>query len=145
MGDRFYLQQLESTGSCPGRTTKRRRKVAWDDEKKQQAIDLYTKQDPTPENSMEIVAEIAEELEETPNGVRMILSKAGVYVKKSPGAGGTKSSNGGGGGRVSKADSQAALTKAIVDVGGEVDEEIISKLTGKACLYLEKVISSINS
>ena len=119
--------------------------MAWDDEKKQQAIDLYTKQEPTPENSMEIVAEIAEELEETPNGVRMILSKAGVYVKKSPGAGGTKSSNGGGGGRVSKADSQAALTKAIVDVGGEIDEEIISKLTGKACLYLEKVISSINS
>jgi transposase-like protein len=147
MGDRFYRQQLEATGSCPGSTTtKRRRKVAWDDEKKQQAIDMYTEQQPTPENSMEIVAEIAEELNESPNGVRMILSKAGVYVKKDPGSrSSSKSSNGNGGGRVSKADAQNALTQAITDAGLEADEEIISKLTGKACVYLTEVITKVNS
>jgi hypothetical protein len=39
---------------------------------------------PTPENSMEIVKAIAEEMGQSPNGVRMILTKAGVYVKKAP-------------------------------------------------------------
>ena len=37
---------------------------------------------------MEIVKDIADEFEESPNGVRMILTKAGVYVKKAPASGG---------------------------------------------------------
>ena len=95
MGDRFYQQQLEATGSYPGfRGTKRRRRVAWTDESKQQAIDLYTEQDPTPETSMEIVKDIADELGESPNGVRMILTRAGVYVKKNPSSGSTGGSTG---------------------------------------------------
>ena len=56
----------------------------WTDETKQEAVDMYTSEEPTPENSMEIVADIAEQLGQTPNGVRMILTKAGVYVKKNP-------------------------------------------------------------
>ena len=52
--------------------------MAWTDEKKEQAVSLYEEQGPTPETSMEIVKEIAEELEESPNGVRMILTRAGV-------------------------------------------------------------------
>ena len=55
--------------------------MAWDDDKKAAVIAAYEEQNPTPENSMEIVKEIADEYEESPNGVRMILSKAGVYVK----------------------------------------------------------------
>lgn len=112
--------------------------MAWDDAKKAQAIDMYQEREPTPENSMEIVAEIAEELGESPNGVRMILSKAGVYVKKEPAAGGsasksktTKST----GTRVSKEDAQAQLVAAIEAAGKEVDSDIISKLTGKAAVY----------
>ena len=54
--------------------------MAWTDESKQQAIDLYTEQDPTPETSMEIVKDIADELGESPNGVRMILTRASVYL-----------------------------------------------------------------
>ena len=42
------------------------------------------------ENSMEIVKSIADELGESPNGVRMILTKAGVYVKKAPASGSAK-------------------------------------------------------
>ena len=63
----------------------------WTDETKQEAVDMYVEESPTPENSMEIVADIAEQLGQTPNGVRMILTKAGVYVKKTPAA---KSSGG---------------------------------------------------
>ena len=38
MGHRFYTQQLEATGTCPGAplTNRRRRKMAWTDESRQQ-------------------------------------------------------------------------------------------------------------
>ena len=82
MGDRFYQQQLEKFGTCVGfKGTKRRRKMAWTDESKEMAVEMYTSADATPETSMEIVKDIAEELNESPNGVRMILTRAGVYVK----------------------------------------------------------------
>ena len=58
--------------------------MAWTDEKKDEAVSLYEEQQPTPETSMEIVKEIADQLDESPNGVRMILTRAGVYVKKAP-------------------------------------------------------------
>ena len=148
MGDRFYTQQLKALGDCPGNKNpnKRSRKVAWDDDKKAQAVSMYEEADPTPETSMEIVKEIAEELEESPNGVRMILTKAGVYVKKTPAASGAKASSGSTGGtRVSKADAIAALSAALSDAGQEVDEEIISKLTGKAAQYFAAVVTAVNS
>jgi transposase-like protein len=144
MGDRFYQQQLEATGSYPGfRGTKRRRKMAWTDESKAQAVELYTEQSPTPETSMEVVKDIAEQLGESPNGVRMILTRAGVYVKKNPSSGG---STGGstGGGRVSKDAMHQELSSAITDAGQEADMDIISKLSGKAAQYLAGVINTVN-
>jgi transposase-like protein len=145
MSERFYLSQLKALGTCPGykQPNKRKRKMAWDDDKKAQAVNLYEEAEPTPETSMEIVKDIAEELDESPNGVRMILTKAGVYVKKTPA---TKSSGGstGGGTRVSKAAAAEALIAALGDAGQEVDEEIIAKLTGKASQYFTKVITAIN-
>ena len=145
MSERFYLSQLKALGTCPGykQPNKRKRKMAWDDDKKAQAVSMYEEAEPTPETSMEIVKDIAEELDESPNGVRMILTKAGVYVKKTPAA---KSSGGstGGGTRVSKAAAAEALIAALGDAGQEVDEEITSKLTGKASQYFTKVITAIN-
>ena len=145
MSERFYLSQLKALGTCPGskQPYKRKRKMAWDDDKKAQAVSMYEEAEPTPETSMEIVKDIAEELDESPNGVRMILTKAGVYVKKTPA---TKSSGGstGGGTRVSKAAAAEALIAALGDAGQEVDEEIIGKLTGKASQYFTKVITAIN-
>lgn len=147
MGDRFYLQQLERLGTCPGYygKPKRKRKMAWDDDKKAAVIAAYEEAGPTPENSMEIVAEIAEEYEESPNGVRMVLTKAGVYVKKAPAAKSASSSGSTGGGRVSKAAAIESLTAAITDAGQEVDEEIVSKLTGKAANYFAGIIAAVNS
>ena len=146
MGDRFYFQQLNALGTCPGAsiTTKRKRKMAWDDDKKAAVIAAYEEAEPTPENSMEIVKDIADEYEESPNGVRMILSKAGVYVKKTPAATGSGTSSGGGS-RVSKVAAQEALISALTDVGAEVDNDIIEKLTGKAAQYFAGVIGAINS
>ena len=143
MGDRFYNEMLDRIGTCPGyRGTTRRRRMARDDAKKADAVEMYTNQEPTPETSMEVVKEIADELSESPNGVRMILTRAGVYVKKAT----TRSSNNStGGGRVSKADAQNTLRDAIQDAGQEVDMSIIDKLTGKAAVYITGIINAINT
>jgi transposase-like protein len=132
MGYLYYTRQLNKTG---------KRKMPWTDESKAEAVELYTEQNPTPETSMEIVKDIADQLGESPNGVRMILTKAGVYVKKTPAA---KSSSGSTGGtRVSKQAAQDALVAAITDVGQDVDEDVVSKLTGKAAQYFTKVLTAV--
>ena len=140
MGERFYKSQLNAIGTCPGiNPSKRRKYMAWTDEEKALVVEKYTSQDPTPENSIEIVEEIAEELNKTVNGVRMILTKAEVYVKKSPAKSTEKK-----GTRISKGEAQTDLTNAIRDAGQEVDEDIISKLTGKAAVYFKNVVEAIN-
>ena len=137
----------DATGWCHGMPehlkNKRRRRMAWTDESKAEAVEMYVEQEPTPETSMEVVKDIADHLGESPNGVRMILTKAGVYVKKSPATGAAKSS-GGGSARVSKADAAEALTSALSDAGQEIDADIIDKLTGKASVYFTGVINNIN-
>lgn len=148
MSDRFYNNQLRATGSCPGYNgkPKRNRKMAWTDEKREQAVELYEAANPTAENSMEIVKSIAEELEESPNGVRTILSKAGVYIKTTPAAkSGGSSTAKSGGTRVNKASAIEDLSNAIRDLGAEVDEEIVGKLTGKAAAYFTQVLNRAGS
>jgi len=146
MGQRFYEQQLKALGDCPGNKNPNRRKrnMAWDDDKKAQAVSMYEDMDPCPETSMEIVKGIADELDESPNGVRMILTKAGVYVKKTPAAKSSSGTTGGGSTRVSKAAAAEALIAILGDAGQDVDEEIISKLTGKASQYFTAIITKIN-
>ena len=113
----------------------------WTDEIKAEVVEAYLGRDPTPENTMEIVVELAEEFDKTPNGVRMILTKAEAYVKKEPAKKTAKA--GTGGTRVNKADAIAALSAVIEGEGGEVDEAILSKLTGKAAVYFTGVIKHI--
>mgnify|MGYP001206743775 CR=1 FL=1 len=116
--------------------------MAWTDEKKAQAVKMYTEADPTPENSVEIVKEVAEALGETTNGVRMILSKAEVYVKQAASA--SKSSTTKDSEdkpkRVSKADSIQALSQLIESEGITPDAEILDKLTGKQAVYFTELL-----
>ena len=146
MGYNFYQRQLDATGNAAGLpfNPNRSRKMPWTDESKAQAIEAYTNEEPTPENSMEIVKSIAEEMGESPNGVRMILTKAGVYVKKTPAAsgGGAKAAPTGGT-RISKAGAQEALTAALTDAGVAIDEDIVSKLTGKAAQYFADALAKV--
>ena len=123
MGDRFYFQQQQ----------RGKRRMAWDDDKKAQAVEMYEAQDPTPETSMDIVKEIADELTASANGFRMSLTIAGVYVKKAQASGNGWASTGGT--RVSKQAAQDPLVAAITDKGLEPDMDIISKMTGKAAQY----------
>jgi transposase-like protein len=118
---------------------------AWTDELKAKVIEMYEQAGPTPESSTEIIKDIAEEIEMSPNGVRMVLVQAGVYVKKDSSASSTKTTktaSGEGAKRVSKEDSIAALKAAIEAKGGPIDDDILGKLTGKAAVYFASVLKA---
>jgi hypothetical protein len=116
----------------------------WTDELKAKVIADYEAAGPTPENSTEIIKDIAEGISMSPNGVRMVLVQAGVYVKKDATAAASKTTKAAGEGskRVSKDDSIAALKAAIEDKGGPIDDDILSKLTGKAAVYFLSVVTA---
>ena len=117
----------------------------WTDELKAKVIEMYEQAGPTPESSTEIIKDIAEEIEASPNGVRMVLVQAGVYVKKDSSAGSaktTKTPSGEGSKRVSKEDSIASLRAAIEAKGGPIDDDILGKLTGKAAVYFASVLKA---
>ena len=106
----------------------------WTDELKAKVIEMYEQAGPTPESSTEIIKDIAEEIEMSPNGVRMVLVQAGVYVKKDSSAGSaktTKTASGEGSKRVSKEDSIAALKAAIEAKGGPIDRTFLANLLAK--------------
>lgn len=114
----------------------------WTEESKAALIKAYTDAEPTPETSAEIVKDLADEIEgATVNGVRIILSRAGVYVKKEPAKAGSSSSTASGEKKESKADSLTRLTTAIKAQGLDADDTIISKMTGKAAAYFADVIT----
>jgi len=116
--------------------------MAWSDETKKAVIDAYLAAKPTAENSTEIVKELAEEYEQSANGVRQVLVQAKVYVKKEAGdAKGGATAKGDKAPRVSKESQIAELKELIEAKGQEADDEVLSKLTGKAAAYLVKVFS----
>lgn len=116
--------------------------ATWTPELKAEVIAKYEAAGPTAETSTEIIKDIAEEIEMSPNGVRMVLVQAGVYVKKEAGAAPTKTSKTAGEGtkRVSKESSIAELRAKIEELGKPVDDDILGKLTGKAAVYFLSVI-----
>lgn len=113
----------------------------WTQEDKDSVIEQYTERNPTEETSLDIVKEIAEEWEKSPNAIRMILQRAGVYIKKDPTAKGATSEKKEG--RVSKQDAIAMLNAKIAEAGVEVDESITEKMTGKAAMYFSSVLDTI--
>lgn len=117
--------------------------MAWSDEDKKKVIKMYEDANPTPETSTEIIKDIAEELDQSPNGIRMVLVQAGVYVKKESATSTKTSTKTEGSKRVSKETSINALRDLIEEKGGPVDDEILEKLTGKAAVYLASVIKAI--
>lgn len=107
-------------------------------------------------NSSQVVEAIVNKLKAgdmpgaTVNGVRMILVKAGVFHKKSATAAGEKSATSTGGEkaagakRVSKADAHQELINLINTIDAAlVDEEVITKLTGKAAQYVSSILVKV--
>jgi transposase-like protein len=116
----------------------------WTDELKAKVVKMYLDADPSPETSTEIIKDIAEEIEASPNGVRMQLVQAKVYVKKEPSTGSKTSgkTTEGGAKRVSKESAIQELREAIESRGAPIDDDILGKLTGKAAVYLLSVIKA---
>ena len=112
----------------------------WDTEFKQEVMDADVERKPTPETTMDIVKELAQKFEKTANGVRMVLTKGGVYVKKEA-AKSTSTSDKPASTRVNKAEAIDNLKKVIADAGKEVDADICDRLTGKAAVYIAGLLS----
>jgi hypothetical protein len=118
----------------------------WTDENKEEVVARYKEEiskhdeDKQGQVSTEICKDLAKEFDKSTNGVRVILSKAGVYVKKttSPKA---ATSAGTGAKRINKAQALDDLKSAISSIDEElIDEEIIGKLTGKAAQYFTSIV-----
>jgi len=112
----------------------------WTDELKAEVAEAYLAENPTPDNTMEIVKRLAEQFEKTTNGVRLILTKQNVYVKKNVKQASASTTTGDKVKRVNKNEAIATLKKAITDGGQEVDDDICDRLTGKAAVYITKLL-----
>ena len=113
----------------------------WTDDLRKQVIKEYEEAEPTPENSMEIVKEISDGLDgSTPNGVRAILSKAEVYIKKDQSASKTTDSKTP---RVNKTEALKNLKDLLETQEIEIDLAIVDKLTGKAAKYFFEALSTL--
>jgi len=117
----------------------------WSEELKAQVVKDYEAANPTPETSTEIVANIAEDIEMTVNGVRAVLVRAGVYVKKTPATGGGSTESKTGSTRVNKADAIKALKEIISNNSLDVEDDIIDKLTGKAAVYFKGLFEGLTT
>ena len=95
-----------------------------------------------PDKTMDIVKELSNEYGLSVNGVRMLLMKASVYIKKAEKAKVTASDKPK---RMSKEAAHAALKDAIEAGGVEANMEVITKLSGVAAQYLASTIISIIS
>lgn len=121
----------------------------WTPEAKDELIAQYvTEIEKFPEaergdHSAEIVKSLSEQFDKTVNGVRIILTKADVYVKKTPTAKAAKSADGSTGTkRVNKAQAIEELKTAIATIDEDlIDEDIVTKLTGKAAQYFTSVLT----
>jgi len=116
----------------------------WSDELKEQVVTDYEGKNPTPDTSTEIVKDIAEDIDMTVNGVRAVLVRAGVYIKKTP-ATGAKSESKTGSTRVNKADAIKALKEIITNNSLDVEDDIIDKLTGKAAVYFKGLFEGLTT
>ena len=121
--------------------------MAWTDEQREEAKELYLNANPTPETTTEIVKDVAETMGQTANGVRMILNKMDdVYIKAASAKTPSKAGDSDKPKRVSKADSANALIKALEAEAVELSDDdlaVIGRLTGKATQLIASWVTTI--
>jgi|DEB0MinimDraft_12_1074336.scaffolds.fasta_scaffold66325_2 hypothetical protein len=126
--------------------------MAWTDEKRKLVVDSYvttmeteyTTDEDRAKSSVEVVKDLADTHGETPNGVRQMLSSAGVYIKATPAKSkSTTPATGTGGTRVNKAEAIQTLRNLILQATESpesLDEDILGKMTGKAAQYFAGIL-----
>ena len=119
------------------------------DELRKEVVDAYVEliegypEEERPKITMEVVNQVAQEFSLTPNGCRVILTNANVYITKKIEAKAAGSTATTGNSRVNKESAHKALTAALEAIGTQdVDQEVVSKLTGKAAQYLATCIQN---
>ena len=121
--------------------------MAWTDEQREEAKELYLNANPTPETTTEIVKDVAETMGQTANGVRMILNKMDdVYIKAASAKTPSKAGDSDKPKRVSKADSANALIKALEAEAVELSDDdlaVIGRSTGKMTILIKSWIDAI--
>lgn len=128
--------------------------MAWTDQKRAEVIAEYTQimteqfTDDTERaaNSIEVVKQLATKHGESANGVRMILQKAEVYIKKeattSTRAVKTGETGEAGAKRINKVEAIQDLKNAISAIDPQLlDDDILDKLTGKAAAYFASLLT----
>ena len=114
--------------------------AGWSSEEKEQLVQDYLAAEPTPETTMEIVTTLAESYGKTVNGVRMVLTQGGHYIKKAAATTAKKKT----GTRIVKADAIEKLNDVIAVATEEpADEAITARLTGKAAKYFTDIIIAV--
>ena len=119
----------------------------WTPEFTEKLVAQYVESEPTEDTTTEIIKKMAEEHEVSPNGLRTKLVQADVYIKKTPAASASAKDKDGKpkAKRLSKDDAIGMLRDAINKADKPVNEEIISKLTGKAALYFASLFTTEES
>jgi hypothetical protein len=123
---------------------------AWTQKQKETALARYLEiceseyetDEQRAENATEIVKQIAEELDKTVNGTRIILHKSDKYIPQKSKAAPAKTGAKTGGSKMSKADQIQALKDVIIastPEGTELDDTVLDKLTGKAAAYFTEL------
>lgn len=117
--------------------------MAFTTEEKTAIIAEYQAEEPTPETTIEVTKMIADARGVSVNAIRFVLTDADVYVKKTPATASTTTKDGKPKAtRVSKETSISELRDAIIALDKEVDDDILSKLTGKAAVYFAGILKS---
>lgn len=130
--------------------------ISWTDELKAEVESLYkakmgelAEANPDAEEgtfSNEALTYAAAEIGTSVASARAQLTKLGVYVKQINKAKKTSNASEGGTKRVGKAEAQGELIAAFKDGGvTDLDDDIISKLTGKAASHLAAKIRELQS
>lgn len=115
----------------------------WTEELRQEVVETYVSKNPTPDNTVQLMEDIQKDIGKSINSIRTILSKAGVYVCKTPAAKATSGDAAEKKPRVSKEDKINKLTELLEANGVEADESILNKLTGKAADYFVTVVETL--
>lgn len=125
--------------------------MAWTDQKRAEVIAEYTQimteqfTDDTERaaNSIEVVKQLATKHGESANGVRMILQKAEVYIKKEATTSTRAVKTGEAGAkRINKVEAIQDLKNAISAIDPQLlDDDILDKLTGKAAAYFASLLT----
>lgn len=114
----------------------------WDEEGFKESVrSAYLDSDPSPKTNAEILKQLGEDFDVSPNSIRVFLTRENVYVAEKPSeASSDKETKPTGGKRISKEAAISALKAKIAASGKTIDNEIIDKLTGKAALYFAELL-----